>query len=150
MDNKEKKKLYGKQYYQENKERIKQYYQKNKEEKKLYEKQYYQKNKEEILLQKKLYNEDHKEKIKQRKKQYNKTPEGKKSLRISYWKYQGIIFPDFELLYDIYIETTHCDECKCLLNQCTRSRKCVDHDHDIKDCDNVRNILCHCCNTTRG
>ena len=52
----------------------------------------------------------------------------------------------------MYINTTHCEneECKCLLNQCTKSRKCVDHNHNITDDDNVRDILCNSCNAKRG
>tara|TARA_R110002020_G_scaffold469077_1_gene693809 strand:+ start:282 stop:710 length:429 start_codon:yes stop_codon:yes gene_type:complete len=142
MDKKEKRKLYMKQYNEDNKEKIKlqskQYRENNKER----IKQYRENNKEEM----KQYRENHKEEI----KQYGKTPQRKKSKRISSWKHQGIIFFDYELLYQIYMETTNCDECKCLLNQCTKSVKCVDHDHSIKDCDNVRNILCSTCNTKRG
>tara|TARA_R110002096_G_scaffold127750_3_gene275730 strand:- start:30 stop:335 length:306 start_codon:yes stop_codon:yes gene_type:complete len=81
---------------------------------------------------------------------YRQTEQGKKTDRISDWKRQGIIFHDFDLLHDMYLQTTHCDVCKCLLNQCGKSRKCVDHDHDITDDDNVRNILCNSCNRKRN
>jgi len=94
----------------------------------------------------KKYREKHKEKI----KKYRQTEKYKKSDRISDWKRQGILFHDFHLLHDIYLQTTHCDGCNCLLNQCGKSRKCVDHDHDITDDNNVRNILCHSCNVKRG
>ena len=97
---------------------------------------------------KKEYNQTHKEKIKEQKKEYNLThkEEKKKSNRICNWKRHGIIFHDYDLLHDIYLSTTDCYFCKCLLNQCNKSRKCVDHDHDIHDNENVRNIVCWNCN----
>ena len=87
------------------------------------------------------------EKRKAYKKEYNQTPKVKKSLRICDWKRQGIIFHDYDLLHDIYLSTTHCHFCNCELNQCNKSRKCVDHNHDIHDNENVREILCHSCNS---
>ena len=83
-------------------------------------------------------------------KEYRKTPQGKKSNRISQWKFKGIIFHDYDILYDIYMNTTHCNKCKCELNKCERSRKCMDHDHSITDTNNVRNIICNSCNVKRG
>ena len=129
-------------------------------DRKQYQKEYQLKNKEKIKEYNKEYREKHKEKAKEcrekhkeKKKEYNKeysqTEQGKKNLRINNWKYRGIIFHDFDLLHDMYLQTTHCDQCKCLLNQCEKSRKCVDHDHSITDDDNVRNILCVCCNFKR-
>ena len=103
---------------------------KDPEKQKEYFKQYYEENKE-------------------KKKEYNKLPKGRKTTRITNWKRWGIIFHDYNLLYEIYINTTHCDECKCILNQCSKSLKCVDHDHTITDDNNVRNILCHSCNRKR-
>ena len=111
-------------------------------DRKEYKRQWYLKNKEKRKEQMKEYRFENKEKI----KKYRQTPEYKKSERIIKWKSQGIIFHDWDLLHEIYIQTTHCDVCKCLLNQCGKSRKCVDHDHSITDDNNVRNILCHCCN----
>jgi len=107
---------------------------KDKEKRKQYHRQWYHKNREKIL---------------QQQKEYHQTEKSKKSNRISDWKRQGIIFHDYDLLYEIYLQTTHCDECKCLLNQCQKSRKCLDHDHIITDDNNVRNILCHSCNASR-
>ena len=61
----------------------------------------------------KQYNQEYylknKEKHKEYYKKYQQTPEGKKINKISSWKYQGIIFFDWDLLYEIFIETTHCD-----------------------------------------
>ena len=113
------------------KEYDKAYRDKHIEKRREYDKEYYQKNKE---------------KEKEYMKEYRETPQGKKANRISQWKHKGIIFHDYDLLNDIYVSTTHCYFCKCLLNQCGSSRKCVDHDHDIHDDINVRGIICHVCN----
>ena len=94
----------------------------------------------------KKYRQRNKDKIKEYNKEYRQTPQRKKTKRISQWKKQAIIFHDYDLLHDIYLATTHCDFCKCLLNQCNKSRKCVDHNHDINDDINVRGIICHVCN----
>ena len=115
-----------------------------------YQKEYREKHREKTKVLNKIYREKHKEKIKEEHKVYSQTEQGKKTHRISTWKYRGIIFHDFDLLYEMYIQTTHCDQCKCKLNQCQKSRKCVDHDHTITDDDNVRNILCLSCNSKRG
>jgi len=117
------------------------------------QREYYQRNKEKLKEYSKEYHEKHKEKISKRQKkylqEYRKTEEGQKINRISNWKQRGIVFHDYHLLYDIYLQTTHCDQCKCLLNQCDKSRKCVDHDHTIIDDENVRHILCNSCNIKR-
>jgi len=102
----------------------------------------------EKIKQYKQYNkkQDRNEYMRQYRKDKKRESNAKKSRRISSWKSQGILFHDYNLLYEIYFKTTHCDECKCLLNQCSKSRKCMDHDHDITDDENVRNILCLSCN----
>jgi len=112
-----------------------------KEYQKKYMKEYRKKNKEKI--------EEYREKHKEEAKKYNQTEKGKKSHRISRWKHWGIIFHDWDLLYEIYLQTTNCDNCNCLLTydkRTTKTTKCVDHDHSITDDNNVRNILCNCCN----
>jgi hypothetical protein len=73
--------------------------------------------------------------------------------RISDWKLRGIIFSDYYLLYDIFINTKYCDLCKVELTQgkiTTKTTRCLDHDHNITDCENVRNVLCHSCNIKRA
>ena len=118
------------------------------ERQKSYLRQYRKANKEKIKLLNKLWRNNHKEYISQKNREYYNTPEGKKINMCSKWRSRGIIFFDWDLLYDIYIHTTHCDNCKCKLNQCNSSRKCLDHDHDITDDENVRGILCMRCNVT--
>ena len=131
------------QWYLKNKEKLKQQRKQNIVKYKQYQKQWYDKNKEKQLEKNKEYQQEY-------QKQSQHTEKEKKRCRIKNWKKQGIIFHDYNLLYDIYLQTTHCDECKCLLNQCGKSRKCCDHDHSITDDNNVRNILCHSCNRKRN
>jgi len=91
-----------------------------------------------------------KQSIATKKWRLNNQKQYTKSNRISKWKRRGIIFYDYDLLHDIYINTTHCDLCKVELTEDkirTRTTRCLDHDHNIKDYENVRNILCHSCNT---
>jgi len=129
----EKQKEYMKQWRETYKNEIKEYW-----------KEYNQTSQRQEYM--KEYNQKNKEKKKEYYKEYYKKPQGKKSDRISHWKQWGIIFHDYDLLYDIYLSTTHCDFCKCELNQCSKSRKCLDHDHDINHNENVRGIVCHSCN----
>ena len=97
----------------------------------------------------KQYREKNQEKLKKQKKQYYQTEQGKKIYKINDWKRLGVIFHDYDLLYDFYINTKLCDMCHCQLDTNTYTRKCIDHDHTITDDENVRNILCHSCNIKR-
>ena len=113
-----------------------------------YDKEYREKNKEKI----KEYQKEYKQKNKEQIKEYEQTPQRKKSNRIKNWKIKGIIFFDFNLLYDIYINAEYCDLCNVKLTedrQTTSTTRCLDHDHNINDCENVRNILCNSCNVKR-
>ena len=80
---------------------------KDKEKAKLYKKQWAEKNKERILLQR----ENNKEHIRNLKKEYNQSEKGVKTRIISHWKSRGVIDEDLSAVYDYYIEQTHCIIC---------------------------------------
>jgi len=108
----------------------------HKEEESIRRKQYYDSHKEE----RKIYRENNKEKIKLQKQ----TPSGKRTTRKKDWKAQGIILDDFAYWHDRYIQSKKCEVC----NNPYKSSvdRCIDHDHDITDRPNVRQILCQACN----
>ena len=67
--------------------------------------------------------------------------------RISQWKRRGIIFYDYDFLYELYIDASHCNLCNVKLSDKNdMNQKCLDHDHDITDDENVRYICCRKCN----
>ena len=150
---KEKRRLYQKQHYQDNKKKYrenhKQYYQDNKEKLKQQTKQYNQDNKEKIKQRTKQYEQDNKEKIKQYKKVYYETPEGKMHNKINGWKNRGLVCDNYEQLYYHYLKTSYCDFCKVELTTDkynTATTKCMDHCHETGL---FRNILCNSCNVKR-
>tara|TARA_R110001592_G_scaffold141987_1_gene363940 strand:+ start:485 stop:931 length:447 start_codon:yes stop_codon:yes gene_type:complete len=135
LKDKEKQKEYSKQYYLKSKEKQKEYSKQYRLKNKEYQKEYYLKNKKDILKKQREYKEE-----------YNKTPQRKKTIRISNWKHHGILCFDYNLLYDIFLSTNRCEYCDCELNKCNKSRKCLDHDHSITDKFNIRAVLCMQCN----
>ena len=79
-------------------------------------------------------------------RQYSQSQKNKKNATFRRWRRRGIIHHDLELLYDMYMEATNCDYCKCILDTSKTTKKCLDHDHDIVDDENVRGVLCFNCN----
>ena len=117
-----------------------------KEQKKEYDRLHRIKNKERFLKRDKEYRNNNKEYY----KEYRHTVKGKKSMRITDWKRKGILCFDYNLLYDIYVKTSHCEFCNVELTigrYTTSTTRCLDHDHSINDMFNVRGVLCHSCNT---
>ena len=116
------------------------------QDRKEYQRQYKLKNKEKIRQQRKQYRIKNKEKLSHENKEYHKTEAGRKSWLISNWKYQGILCFDWDLIHELYINTTHCEFCNCELNVKGTNKKCLDHDHSINNKFNIRGVLCHSCN----
>ena len=135
---KEEKAQYKKEWYQKNKDKIKQQ-----------EKEYYEKNKDKRKEYQKEYNLINKNKISQYHKEYLQTPQGIKSNRICHCKSYGLVCEDVDVLYQHYLDTTHCDNCDVVLTydkRNTSTTKCMDHCHVTGE---FRNILCHSCNIIR-
>ena len=65
-----------------------------------------------------------------------------KSMTISHWKSRGVIYHDFDDLYEVYIKTMKCSHCNKEFVS-TRDR-CLDHNHETGS---FRAIVCHKCNT---
>tara|TARA_R110002126_G_scaffold191731_1_gene339913 strand:+ start:66 stop:512 length:447 start_codon:yes stop_codon:yes gene_type:complete len=144
MDAKEKEKQYKKEWYQKNKEKV---IQRSKEWVSKPE------NKEKVKEYKKEYREkpENKEKRKEYNKEYCQSEAGKKSYRIYGWKRQGIITEDYDKLYEKFMNTENCELCNVVLTTSrytTKTTRCMDHDHDITDRNNVRNIVCIACNNS--
>jgi hypothetical protein len=80
---------------------------------------------------------------------YRQSEAGKKSARISCWKQVGVKSDDYDMIYDEWKNTTHCEECSIELIEGNKgeNRKVLDHDHKTGL---FRNILCHRCNVIRG
>ena len=96
-----------------------------------------------------LYHIENKERIKEYVKKYQQTEQGKKKRSIAKWRYQGILCFDFDLLYDIFLKTSHCEFCNVELTTGrynTSTTKMLDHDHNITDRFNIRGVLCNVCN----
>ena len=131
---------------EQKREYLKQYRAKNKEHITEYKKQWRLNNKETISEYNKEYHENNKEKS----KEYYKTPAGKKSSTINNWKQNGLICPDYDLLYSNYLAETHCDDCRCRFGKYgdgSGTHKCMDHDHQTGL---FRNFICCKCNVKRG
>ena len=88
---------------------------------------YYLNNIEKIAVYQKQYQIDNIEQI----KEYNQSDNGKKSIKISHWKQQGIITNDYEFLYEWYNSIDKCLNCgvKLINGAGLSNHKHLDHDH---------------------
>ncbi len=78
-----------------------------------YKKEYYQNNKEKIL----------------------------RSKMITKWKLRGLISENYDQIYQLWLDSTHCDICGCQYTK--QNKKCMDHCHTTGA---FRAIVCHRCN----
>jgi len=151
---KEKARWYRKIHYLNNiekqRESSKKYRLENKEKERERHKKYSLKNKEKLKKYKKEYRLNNKEKLKESSRKYNKTPAGFKISKIATWKNIGVIHNDFDKLFELYMNTTNCQNCNILLTSKDRynklTTKCLDHNHITGE---FRNILCNLCNIRR-
>ena len=66
-----------------------------------------------------------------------------KSHTIKDWKSRGLIYDDYNELYEVYIKTMNCQHCNKEFKN-TKDR-CMDHDHSNGL---FRKIVCRACNTS--
>ena len=75
-------------------------------------------------------------------KNYYKSKKGIKSARLCQWKKHGLIAINYDIIFDRWWYSSHCENCKCEYSK--DNVKCMDHDHDTGL---FRNILCNRCNS---
>jgi hypothetical protein len=102
---------------------------------------YYETNKQHIAEVSKIYHDNNKEKLAVKAKIYYQTPIGIKSGIFNAWKRSGLIHDNFDTLYESYLQSTHCDVCKCEFKD--TFDRCMDHDHNTNL---FRQFLCRRCN----
>ena len=60
---------------------------------------------------------------------------------IYHWKRRGLIYDNYDELYEVYINTMQCEHCQTEFTK--NNRRCLDHDHESGL---FRKIVCHRCN----
>ena len=113
-------------------------------------KKYREQNKERIQQYNKIWNENNKEHKSQLDREYRKLhPKSQYTICKTNWKKREVLdtFNDkYKTLYRIYESTKFCDDCATQLDNCNKSRKCLDHCHQSGY---FRGVVCHCCNMKR-
>ena len=71
----------------------------------------------------------------------NNKEKTKKSDRISQWKSNGLISDNYDQVYQLYLDSTHCDKCGCQYTK--QNCKHMDHCHTTGK---FRAIVCCLCN----
>ena len=72
---------------------------------------------------------------------YYKSPNNYKGRMIAIWKHRGVIYHDFDELFEVYINTNKCSHCSKEFK--TSKDRCLDHCHDNGA---FRKIVCNGCN----
>jgi hypothetical protein len=73
---------------------------------------------------------------------YYDNPQEYKRCIIKNWRISGVIYDDWDDLYEVYMNTMECQYCKKPFE--TSRHRCLDHDHNTGL---FRMILCQGCNT---
>jgi len=133
----------------------KEYCKNNKELRAAIHKKWREENKERFLAYTKQWRLDNPDKVKinEQNRDHNKKKISTKQwaldnpdkVKINGWKSWGIIWDDYNIIYDLYITTTNCDYCNKEFKD--SQDRCLDHDHSINDSNNIRGFLCRVCNT---
>jgi hypothetical protein len=110
---------------------------------KCYYKEYYQKNKEKLKQQFKDNYKKNKQRYKENSKKWkqNNKEKAKKSDTISDWKQKGLICDNYDQVYQLWLDSTHCDKCGCQYTN--KNHKDMEHCHTTGA---FRGIVCHKCN----
>ena len=58
------------------------------------------------------------------------------------WKKSGLIYDDYDALYEAYIKTSDCQHCQTEFTK--NNKRCLDHNHETGL---FRKIICNRCNT---
>ena len=88
---------------------------------------------------------ERKKRLSEAQRIYRKTDRGKMLGTINSWRGQGLISDNMELIYERYINSTHCECCRNEYKS-TMDRH-MDHCHVSGK---FRNVLCRHCNQLRG
>ena len=69
------------------------------------------------------------------------TEKRSRTVTIHNWKKRGLLVDDYYKVYQLWLDSTHCDKCACQYTE--ENKKCMDHCHRTG---RFRGIVCHNCN----